>query len=309
MGQDIDRKLRLTAALLGAVTRKDLAAAFRRANPATSFHVERADKWLQARAQPRDQQVYEDWAKLLDVDRSAHWIAHCDVEAFIAAICARHGMEPEALLARIGAASTAVERQRDPSLAGTYVCYSHAWSPYFSGRLIRGCLTMTVERVSRRMLATYVEALPTGRLQLDGPVLASRPSLHIDVRERGGEAHLLLCLFPPTLPVSVLAGFMCGATVIGPDAQPSATRIVIVRLPAASAYLREADAYLSPHASLAADLARLGLSVVDVAALDRELDAFLGGGRGAGLDQIPVAAYRSLVGILDQAWLGEPGVL
>jgi hypothetical protein len=44
LAQDIDRKLRLTVAFLGAVTRKDLAAAFRRVNPNTSFEIGRADK-------------------------------------------------------------------------------------------------------------------------------------------------------------------------------------------------------------------------------------------------------------------------
>ena len=46
MAQDIDRKLRLTAALLGTAARKDLAAAFRRVNPNTAFDIGRADKWL-----------------------------------------------------------------------------------------------------------------------------------------------------------------------------------------------------------------------------------------------------------------------
>jgi hypothetical protein len=41
VGRNIDQKLRVTMALVGAVTLKDLAAAFRRVNPATSFDVER----------------------------------------------------------------------------------------------------------------------------------------------------------------------------------------------------------------------------------------------------------------------------
>ena len=65
MARDIDRKLRLTAAVLGTITRKDLAAQFRLINPATTFDVERAQKWLQGRARPRERQVYEDWASAL----------------------------------------------------------------------------------------------------------------------------------------------------------------------------------------------------------------------------------------------------
>ena len=57
MSREIDRKLRLTAALLGTSTRKDLAMAFRKINPTTSFDIERADKWLQGRSRPRDRQI------------------------------------------------------------------------------------------------------------------------------------------------------------------------------------------------------------------------------------------------------------
>jgi hypothetical protein len=60
LARDIDRKLRLTAALLGAATRKDLAAAFRKISPATPFDVNRAHKWMQGRAQPRELQLYAD---------------------------------------------------------------------------------------------------------------------------------------------------------------------------------------------------------------------------------------------------------
>jgi hypothetical protein len=60
MARDIDRKLRATAAILGLSTRKDLAAAFRRVNAATSFDIERAHKWLQDRSSPPDAQLYQD---------------------------------------------------------------------------------------------------------------------------------------------------------------------------------------------------------------------------------------------------------
>ncbi len=75
MARHIDRKLRATAAVLGLVTRKDLAAAFRRVNAATSFDIERAHKWLQGRSSPRDARLYQDWVLVLDIDQSAEWIA------------------------------------------------------------------------------------------------------------------------------------------------------------------------------------------------------------------------------------------
>jgi hypothetical protein len=53
VAREIDRKLRVTAAVLGTITIKDLGAAFRRINPATPFDTDRAHKWMQGRASPR----------------------------------------------------------------------------------------------------------------------------------------------------------------------------------------------------------------------------------------------------------------
>jgi hypothetical protein len=100
---------------------------------------------------------------------------------------------------------------------------------------------------------------------------------------------------------------MSGLTVIGSEPEPSVTRIVMVRLPAAGARLGTADAYLPPGASLAADLAALGLAVAVPDLADRVLAEFLagggGGGGGGGLDQPPMAAYRAVVELFDRQWL------
>jgi hypothetical protein len=111
-------------------------------------------------------------------------------------------------------------------------------------------------------------------------------------------------LFPPTPLVSVLGGLMCGATVLSPDNRLSVSRIVIVRLPAASARLRTADAYLPPEASMADDLATLGLPLADPDAVDQQLSTFLAGG-GGGIDQISRADYQTLVEVFDRTWLAR----
>jgi hypothetical protein len=190
-------------------------------------------------------------------------------------------------------------------LTGTYACYSHAWSPYFRGRVIRGELSIGPGSGPNRSRASYAEILPTGRLRLEGPVSVEKRAVHLDLREPGGDAHMVYFLVPPTPPVSVLAGLMCGATVIGHAAQPSVTRIAMVRLPAANARLSTAEAYLPTQGSIAEDLVALGLVVVDPVAVDRHLAAFLAA--GSGLDQIPVSDYQPLVESLDRAWLDFPG--
>lgn len=305
MARDIDRKLRVTAALLGAVTAKDLAAAFRRANPATSFDVERAHKWIQGRARPREARLYEDWAKVLDLDRPGAWIADCELDDFIEVLCLRHNCDRDILERRLESSqrSAAGQRQeRNQSLAGTYACYSHAWSPYFRGQLIRGEFSIARQQGSR-LVARYSERLPTSRLHLEGPMAVTGRAMHLDLRETDGDAHMLFCLFSPTPPASVLAGLMCGATIIDPDAQPSVTRMVMVRLPAPSMRLRSADAYLPPQTSVAADLVSLGLRIPDLAAIDQGIGRFLAGNPGGGLDQVDTASYRALVDLFNPIWL------
>ena len=302
MAKDIDRKLRVTAALLGTVTIKDLGAAFRRINPATPFDVERAHKWMQGRARPRELQVYEDWAKLLDLGQSGAWIAECDAETFLDVVCARHDYDREALKRSIEPpGNVAVQKDGHLALAGTYACYSHAWSPYYRGQLIRGELSIATASHPSRLLATYAEILPTGRLALEGPVTAGKRHIHLDLREPRGDAHFAYFLFPSTSPVSVLGGFMCGTTIIGPETQPSVTRIAMVRLPSMSSRLRTAGAYLPTQGSVAEDLTALGLRIADPATVDRRLGEFLAG--SGGLDQIPASAYQALVVSLDREWL------
>ena len=307
IGREIGRKLRLTAAALGTVTRKDLAAAFRRINPATSFDVDRADKWLQGRARPRELQVYEDWAKLLDLGRSGQWIAECDTEAFLDALCTRHRHDRNELQRRAtsstSSSSAASHAESDFAAVGTYVSYSYSWSPYFRGRLLRGELSIAPGQTPSRLVATYSQLLPRGRFRVEGSLIVGNRSMHLELCEPSGDA-LLFCLFLPSLPVSILAGLVSGTTTIGPEPQPSVARIAMVRLPGPSPRLLAADAYLSADASVAEDLATLGLHVANPADVDRQLVAFLSPGDG-GIDQVPAASYRALVQLLDQNWLAS----
>ena len=307
MARDIDRKLRLTAAVLGVAARKDLAAAFRRVNPKTTFDIGRADKWLQGRAQPREHQVYEDWSKVLGLDRSGQWIADCDIEAFVDDICARHGRDREELQRTLETSGSRKNGQGAAfGLAGTFVSYSHAWSPYFRGRLIRGELAVFAGSNPNRLPATYSENLPTGRMELAGTIAVGKRGIHLAVDDGGsGVPVMTFCLFPASPPVSVLAGLMTGTTVIGPDAQPSVTRIVMVRVPpSAAARLRTAESYMPAQGSVAEDLAALGLQVGNAAGIDQSIADFLSSGGGA-FDQVAVPTYRALADLFDRGWLAQ----
>ena len=297
----IDRKLCLTAAAVGAVGRKDLAAAFRRANAGTSFDLSRAHKWLQGRARPRDAGLYDDWARVLGLDRPGGWIAACPLDEFIDALCARVDLPRDLLLERAAAFAGAAQ-QRPPEVGGRYACYSHAWSPYFRGRLIRGELSFAPTEDGRRLVAWYGEQLPTQAIRFDGAVTRTERAMYLDLRAPGGP-HLLMCLFPATTPWSVLGGMMCGTTVIGPDSQPSVTRIVMIRLPEAAPGTLGQDPYLAEAATVVGDLERLGLRLPDGQRVEAALRGFLDGGSAGGLDQIGAETYKELVGLFDRQWL------
>lgn len=305
MAREIDQKLRLTAALLGVAARKDLAAAFRRVNANTSFDVARADKWLQGRAQPRQLQVYEDWSQVLEVDRPGQWVADCDAEDFLDEICRRHGRNRQTLLRDVERFGRRA-RSQEPgflSLAGTFVCYSHAWSPHNHGRLIRGELTAAASSSPTRVQVTYTEVVPAGLLHLKGSITIGKRATHGCVGEDpSGIPTLTFCLFPASPPTSVLGGLMIGSTLLGPDPQPTATRIVMVRLPATAPKLPPDIAFMPAEASIAEDLAKRGLRIHDPAAVDQHLAAFLRMSVG-GLDQASVPAYRALADLFDRIWL------
>ncbi|TIX56765.1 MAG: hypothetical protein E5V25_27950, partial [Mesorhizobium sp.] len=223
--------------------------------------------------------VYDDWSKLLKLEQPGAWIAESDLPGFTAAICARHGIERAELERRAGAqfetASGHEERSFGLALAGTYACYSRALSPYYRGLLIRGSLSIETGPGAHGLTAAYREALPTGQLLLGGLMTSAKRGLYAHLKETSGEAQFFLCLFPHSRPGSVLGGYLCGTTIIGPEPQPSLTRILMIRLrnPAPDRW----GGYLPPDGSIVDDLASLGVAIEQPEMVDRQLAQFLAG--------------------------------
>jgi hypothetical protein len=128
----------------------------------------------------------------------------------------------------------------------------------------------------------------------------------MSLKEPADDAQFLFCLFPPTTPVRVLGGFMCGTTIIGSEPSPSMTRIVMIRVPAAAELLHSTSAYLAKEGSFAQDLVSLGLPVSSPQ-IDERLSEFLCSGDGKGLDQPDANLYRSIVELFDREWLYRLG--
>ena len=305
MAHELPAKLRVTMALLACNSRKELCARFREVNPRTAFDLERSHKWLQGRAKPRTAQVYDDWARLLGTQRPAGWLVACTLDAFLDEVCGLFAADRQGLLHRAGLAD-GPGATRSPSdaapvhyLCGAYVAYSHAWSPYFQGHLIRGSLLIQPGK-GMRFPVVYREALTSGPVELKGVMGMIGRMLHVELRDPSSGAPLFITAFLPGRPANILCGIMSGASFMGPDPEPSATRIALVRVPrSAEADLDRSSRYMAlDAATLAADLALLGvLSCHDGAAAG--LVDFLNGAGRRGIDQIGQTTQARLVGLFD----------
>ncbi|MDO9710216.1 hypothetical protein [Paracraurococcus lichenis] len=309
--RDIPEKLRVTAALLGCANQKDLCAAFRRVNPNSDFDLERSYKWMQGRALPRSARVYEDWARLVGTgDRPAAWLAGCTLEEFVAALAERQARDPQALLREAGLApagpGAAPAAQPDSYLCGRYACYSHAQSPHYRGRLIRGTLDVAIApRRGQGLLATYSQTLALGRVSASGTVGLFGHAMCLELRlPSPGMAPVFCTLFRPSPPASVLAGMLCGITAMDPGGQPPyATRVVMVRVAAPDP--ASSNRYLEAGDTPARDLAALGLPGA-AGRLDDLIGRILRGpGTAQGSDQVAVADYTALAMACDRFWLGR----
>jgi hypothetical protein len=224
------RKLGLTAGVLGCATRKELCARFRAVNPQTEFDLERSFKWLQGKALPRSSTVYDDWAVVLGSARPGSWLAASSVEAFLDEIVALFSVDRMEVQARstrfLGDVLT--RQLSDDGLAGCFLCYSNAWSPFHVGRLVRG--VMDLQTGTRGgFIARYQENLPGGLWFGRGTGRRSGRVLSVAV-EGVVEEHLTLSLLVPGRPVNVLAGRMQGTTLHGAETQLCSTRIVLLRI-------------------------------------------------------------------------------
>jgi hypothetical protein len=311
MLRDFGAKLRITAAALGCASQKDLCARFRQANPGTIFELDRSYKWMQGRALPRSVGLYEDWAALLGTGQPLAWLQSCTVEEFLELLCGHFEVSRETLVARAGPGAApqpeaAAPEPRDAlpgrRLAGAYACYSHAWSPYFEGRIIRGSLVVDAAEGQPGLVATYRETIAVGRVELSGQVTIGKRAVYLDLMDAVEEFRLSMCLFLPGTLATVLAGIMSGATFVDADPQPAATRIFMIRIPGAAASMLEpTNRYFDPvQEPLSSDLCALGVPAGTSAGLDALLEGFLRGDQARDYIKVDARDYSQLTLAIDR---------
>jgi hypothetical protein len=110
------------------------------------------------------------------------------------------------------------------------------------------------------LFATYSEMLMGKPVRLNGEPVIARRSIHMTLTEPGGEIPLAFTLFLPRPPASVLTGIIAGVAFLGPEPEPTASRIAMVRVPT-RASLDDTNRYLLPEPGvISADLGALGLN-------------------------------------------------
>ena len=295
-------KLRFAAVVLGCTTRKELALAFRSINPETSFDVERADKWLSGKAMPRGGDIYRDWSRLLDLDRPLEWMAACSAEELADVVTQRHSLSSELLLERARDFPHGARRQPAPRppdggasfLEGAYACYSFSFSPYFPGWLIRS--SMIIGPGHGVGSVAYSHNMPPLPTRFSGDITFNGRGMQIALHQTvAGDMRIHMALFGPAPPATVLAGMLCGAAVVTPEPEPSAARIILIRLPAPSPAFDALNTAFQPEESIADDLALAGLHFSDRDEVDRRIKEYLPARPRNGIEQIATAEYRELV--------------
>lgn len=307
----------MTALVTGCSSRKHLVGLFHAANPETQCTLERLHKWLQGRALPRSATICDDLAAVLGCRRGGAWIAGCSLEDFADELERLFGRDAAELLAAqpfagrgsrtaAPAAAAAPQLSGNRYLCGCYACYSLAWSPHASGKLLRGELAIDPAR-GRTLVATYAENIFNRTVRLAGKPVTTHRTLHLHLLEPGGELPLFFNFFLPRPPAGVLCGMLSGVTFLGQDPEPTACRIAAVRVPAALA-TGQGDGYLDPDPErLANDLVAHGLDLPEPARVGRLFHDFLFG--GGPLNQVSAAQQAALSAEFDPLHLGGAEVV
>ena len=300
-------KLRMAAAALGCTSRKELCARFRQVNPATQCDLDRLNKWVQGRSLPRASSVYLDFAAVIGTTKPGYWAADCSLEDFAAELIARTGADAATLaipdnLSPRGNPRVAGLFGGVATLTGAFAAYSPSWSPHFRGRLLRGALRLAAGR-SGNLIATYSESLVGRDVRLTGEAQIGGRSMHLAVREPGGDMPLFISLPVPGPPASVLCGIMSGVAFVAHESLPSACRIVFIRV-SETPRLDATNRYLGPGpGTIAADLADLGINIPEAARFDSFTQVFL----GTSPNQVTTQDQATFASMLDREHLDVAG--
>ena len=134
-------------------------------------------------------------------------------------------------------------------LEGAYACYSFSFSPYFPGWLIRS--SMIIGPGHGVGSVAYSHNMPPLPTRFSGDITFNGRGMQIALHQTvAGDMRIYMALFGPAPPATVLAGMLCGAAVVTPEPEPSAARIILIRLPARARPSMRSTRLSSPRSRL-----------------------------------------------------------
>ncbi|EKE78909.1 hypothetical protein [Oceanibaculum indicum] len=239
MSIDFPQKLRLIQIVTGCATQKEMYARFKALNPHTGYDPQRAYKWLQGRSSPRDMSVFEDIARLLDLDVPGEAVRNSTIGEFRALIEARRGPLP----AEVAPAALGVALRLPTYLAGRFLAIARAWAPGRRDCLLAGILTLTPD-ATQGIGVHYEEYLPAGRLAVTGAMQRIGRSVRVTAINEEDEIFIDFCLQIPPAPARMLYGILSGAAVQDLEMRPSSCKLIALRADAVPFdTLREVSGY------------------------------------------------------------------
>ncbi|MDF1791193.1 MAG: hypothetical protein P1U88_04740 [Thalassobaculaceae bacterium] len=326
--RDLGPKLRLIMRTLGTETQKQLLARLRLVNPDTRFSPAKAYKWITGRASPRDMTVFDDLARLLDLQMEGEavggdWVRSVDFDGFYRKMLERYGtrvsrdMAPSALNDRDanpgGSVSwPPVNAESNPipsTVDGQYLAISPAWSVHRSGALVIAEFNVR-RRGGDTVIVEYRERLPGGDLEMTGTLVRFGRCLHVVLRDADGDAAITMVFSIPATPASLLAGVMCGVAMHDATTRPVAGRIACIDVQrlcgAVSPPRRELGAIVSDlgaycpatAAGVRGILEAVGAPAGEADGIAGLACAFLREGAAGGLISVDTAAVNDITGKL-----------
>ncbi|MCH2396317.1 MULTISPECIES: hypothetical protein [Oceanibaculum] len=251
MSTDFPQKLRLIQIVTGCATQKEMYARFKALNPHTGYDPQRAYKWLQGRSSPRDMSVFEDIARLLDLDVPGEAVRNSTIDEFRTLIEARRGPLP----AEVAPEALGGALRLPTYLAGRFLAIARAWAPDRRDCLLAGILTLTPD-ATQGIGVHYQEYLPAGHLVLTGAMQRIGRSARATAINEEDETFIDFCLQIPPAPAPVLYGILSGAAIQDLEMRPSACPLICLRADAVSSEtLCKASGYYSNTPESASDLA------------------------------------------------------
>jgi hypothetical protein len=98
----------------------------------------------------------------------------------------------------------------------------------------------------------YSHNMPPLPTRFSGDITFNGRGMQIALHQTAaGDMCIYMALFGPAPPATVLAGMLCGAAVVTPEPEPSAARIILIRLPAPSPAFDALYTAFKPEESIA----------------------------------------------------------